>query len=173
MSDSDGQRSRRSGGDRHGWNSEQEYFNVHHRRLDDLRGHFIERDTLHRIDLPGNQIQIKGRIDCKYGLFLDVDKTLERNSRGQVRTISYSYQACLAGQPVRPIFRYDNAHPHADHQDAHHKHVFNPRTWEEQIPPDWIGRDGWPHLSDVLKELEDWWFEIGQHLDLHSPTDDR
>ncbi len=54
-----------------------------------------------------------------------------------------------------------HCHGYAGHKDEHHKHI-----WEQIDPPEWVGRSGWPHLNEVIEELQDWWEETGQHLDL-------
>ena len=80
--------------------------------------------------------------------------------------VDYSYHAGIEGSAERPIFRYDNAHDYPGHADAHHKHHFDHTTWTRLGPPEWIGQVDCPQLIDVLSELEDWWYETGQHLDL-------
>jgi hypothetical protein len=112
---------------------------------------------------------IRGRIRCLHGLFIDVDKTpAVRNERGRVmvRTIAYAYHAGIEGNEDRPIFRYDNAHTYRGQADAHHKHRFDYMTWQPIHPPEWVGEARWPHLSDVIDELQTWWNETGQHLGL-------
>lgn len=165
---SSGGRRRGRGGDPHGWNALANYLNVHHRRLDDLREYFVIGDDL-QYDFPtAYTFEIRGRVRCRHGLFVDVDKTLEVNDKHQVRTIKYSYHAGVEGKQDRPIFRYDNAHRYAreGHADEHHKHRFDPATWQEIEPPEWIGRDRWPHLNEVIEELREWWETTGQFLNL-------
>lgn len=82
---------------------------------------------------------LEGRLRCKHGLFID-------------------------GPTARPIFRYDNSDTKDGHPDAHHKHRFNPTTWREIEPPLWIGEKAWPHLSEVVEELREWWETEGKHL---------
>ncbi|MGI8642707.1 MAG: toxin-antitoxin system TumE family protein [Thermomicrobiales bacterium] len=155
-------------GDRHGWTSLQNYLNVHHRYLDDLREHFILDDDLQYLFPREGLFKIAGRIHCRNGLFIDVNKHLRVNRWDQVRTARYRYHAGIEGRQDRPIFRYDNAHAYSreGHADEHHKHRFDPTTWQEIKPPEWIGRARWPHLSEVVEELEAWWRTAGQHLDL-------
>jgi hypothetical protein len=165
MTSSAGRR-RAKGGDPHGWNSLQNYLKVHERRLDDLRGHYVLDDTLEKTFPAPDVMEIRGRIGCKHGLFVDVRKTLEINDRDQVRTVTYRYHAGIEGSDDRAIFRYDNVHSHAGHEDEHHKHRFCPRTWQEIVPPEWVGYDGWPHLNQVIEELRVWWETTGRHLGL-------
>lgn len=159
-------RKRGSAGDPHGWASLQNYLNVHHAYLDRLRHDVILHDNLAYDFSPPDEFKIHGRILCHHGLFVDVQKTLEINPLGYVRTIWYSYHAGLEGPLDRPIFRYDNAHAYSreGHTDEHHKHRFDPATWQEIEPPEWIGRARWPHLSEVVEELAEWWRTTGQHL---------
>jgi hypothetical protein len=80
----------------------------------------------------------------------------------EVRTRKYAYFAGVDGDPPRGIFRYDNAHAHPGHEDAHHRHAYDcGGTWKEIEPPDWVGYDGWPHLNEVVLELEEWWTRNG------------
>lgn len=158
-------------GDPHGWNSIENYRIVHESHLDRFRDYFIDSDDLEYTFPRPAIFEIVGRIHCRHGLFIDVDKTLEFNDRHQVRNIAYSYHAGVAGAQDRAIFRYDNAHRYAreGHEDEHHKHRFDSATWQEIEPPVWVGRERWPHLSNVIEELIEWWESTGQHLDLGDP----
>lgn len=153
-------------GDRHGWNSLDHYLTIHESILDDFREFFIEEDGLDVKLVNPDALMIAGRIRCTGDLFLDVHKILAINDRNQVRTIWYSYQACIDTDQTIPIFRYDNAHQYTreHHADAHHKHVFDPVTGSE-TPSSliWVGYDHWPALADVLHELHEWQLETGQH----------
>lgn len=55
--------------------------------------------------------------------------------------------------------------------DEHHRHRYDPLTWEEIGPPEWVGRTGWPHLSQVIDEVWDWWETVGSHLGLDLDAD--
>jgi hypothetical protein len=159
-------------GDRHGWNSLEGYLNAHHGNMRDFLGHFVVVDGIDILLSGPEAIQIEGRLHCRGGLFLDVRKTLDMNERRHVRTVLYSYYAGIVGEPVRTIFRYDNAHPHSGHPDAHHKHCFDVSTWTEIKPPQWIGYAAWPTLRDVIEELDEWWSEHGQFLALTDDNDE-
>lgn len=115
-----------------------------------------------------DEYRIIGRLSCPHGLFVDVRKILRINPLGQMRTRQYRYHAGVIGPRDRPIFRYDNAHPYSieGHHDAHHRHRFDHVTWEEIEPPEWVGRDRWPHLDEVVRELMAWWETTGRNLDL-------
>lgn len=150
----------------HGWNALPKYLKAHEGHLDNLRGHFVEADDLRHDYLPPDLLVISGRVWCHHGLFVDVEKTIEIDDRSYARTIAYSYHAGIEGPENRPIFRYDNAHPHEGHEDEHHRHRYDSSTWQEIRPTEWIGYDGWPHLNEVIEELASWWETTGQHLGL-------
>lgn len=159
--------------DRHGWNELGNYLLVHERRVQDFvdAGFFLtsspEVDTAYdRRGLP-RLVKIRGRLRCAHDLFVDVDKDLdvmERGGRTWVRLGDCKYHAGVVGEAPRTIFRYDTAHPYPDHDDNYHKHLFNHVTWEEVGMPQWIGRRDWPHLSEVLEELQVWWRDTGRRL---------
>lgn len=157
-------RDRNEPGDRHGWTSLQNYLKVHQSYLDLFREYFILDDDLQYLFADGSRFTIRGRIRCQHGLFIDVKKRLDVNIWSQVQTYRYDYHAGLEGPLDRPIFRYDNAHVYRreGHADEHHKHRFDSTTWQEIEPPEWIGRARWPHLSEVVEELESWWRTTGQ-----------
>lgn len=168
--------SRARRGDPHGWNTLERYLHIHARHMDLLQASgFVVEDGLEfelRDDPP--VLIIWGRLRCLHGLFVDVRKTLavqDRQRRIMVRTIDYAYHAGIEGAKDRPIFRYDNAHTYPGHPDAHHKHRFDPATWRQIGRPDWVGAAGWPHLSDAVEELRDWWNETGQQLGLRSDSE--
>lgn len=103
-------------------------------------------------------LRIEGVLRCQAGTELHVLKLIRITPKRRVKTFSFSYHAQLTGPPLRPIFRYDNAHTYEreGHGDAFHKHQFDPNTWREIVPPQWIGYSHWPTLRDVLEELEQW-----------------
>ena len=141
---------------------------MHHSYLDDLleSGEVVD-SRLSYVDEMDKYL-IVGRLVCRHGLFLDVEKKLRVNDRGLARTRWSSYHAGVSGQRNRPIFRYDNALVYAleGHPDAHHRHRFDHVTWQEIEPPEWVGHDRWPHLDEVVRELMAWWGTSGRHLDL-------
>lgn len=159
----------RSAGSRrgpHGWNSLDNFLKVHDAHLarlteaGDIMGHSLDE----RWAEP-TEYRIHGRVLCRGGLFVDVDKHLQTNHMvrparaAKVRTFRYSYHAGLVGASDRCVFRYDNAHPYLleGHEDAHHKHRFDHTTWREIESPEWIGAHRWPHLDQVISELLTWW----------------
>jgi hypothetical protein len=161
--------------DPHGWNTLDNYLKTHFGHLDRLEvAGDILGDTLTYEWIGPHEFHIRGRIICRGGLFVDVDKHLETNHAEptrveKVRTVSYSYHAGLIGEDDRCVFRYDNAHRYAreGHEDAHHKHRFDPTTWQEIAPPEWIGGHRWPHLNEVIDELLAWWDTTAKDLGLN------
>lgn len=163
---------RRDRADPHDWNALDTCLHIHDSYMQQFidSGFVVEDDvTSEWLGTPPRLLILRGRIRCQHGLFLDVLKELEVESRHgklYVRTEQYNYHAGVEGEQNRTVFRYDNVHPHAGHADAHHKHCYDHTTWEEIRPPEWVGRDNWRHLSDVIAELQAWWDETGQHLGL-------
>lgn len=154
-----------------GWISLERFLHILDRQLEPLRvsGFVLEDElTLERRREP-RALLLRGRVRCIHGLFVDVRLTMatkDERARAVVRILDYSYHAGIEGSADRPIFRYDNAHDYPHHADAHHKHHFDHATWKRLDPPEWIGEADCPQPIDVLYELEDWWRETGQHLDL-------
>ncbi len=150
--------------DRHGWNDLEHYIGIHFSCLSDFE-HFILDDGVIIAIAGPDTVTVSGRLRCQDGIYLDVRKILELNERNQVRTSKYKYHAGIAGEGSRPLFRYDNAHGYgrAGHVDNHHKHVFD-ETGKESRDPEWIGRDRWPTMREVIVELEEWWLSH-QHSD--------
>lgn len=140
--------------DPHGWHSLDGYLAAHHSNLAQWADWFIVTDGIVSDMYAPDRLRLAGRLSCQDGLFIDVDKTLEVRDDGWVRTIRYNYHVGIQGVMTRSIFRYDNAHVYAreGQADEHHKHVYNLDTGEEIDPPIHVGRDGWPHLSDVIEE---------------------
>ena len=148
--------------DRHGWNALDHYIGIHDAHLNRF-DHFIETNGVTFTVAGPDSIRIAGRFSSVGGVYLDVSKILEINTRNQVRTLKYSNHAGITMPVLRSIFRYDNAHRYdrAGHADEHHKHVFD-SSGQEAANPTWIGRDQWPTLGEVLEELEEWWQETGR-----------
>lgn len=148
------------------WEKLDRYISLHEshmRRFD----HFIEHNGI-SFEVGAEVVRVHGIVRCHHGISLSVDKILTLNDQHEVSGSKYSYQATI-GDPPHGIFRYDNAHQYSspEHHDAFHRHDFDPAT-NEQRPglPAWIGQENWPTLADVLAELEEWWYETGQHLNL-------
>lgn len=103
---------------------------------------------------------LSGRIECRDGLFLDVEKIIDMREDGLVCPTYYKYQACLGrGDTVHEVFRYDTDHserPHKGHPDPFHCHDVNGVVR-------WVGIENWPTLADVIIELHEWWEAEGKH----------
>lgn len=101
--------------DRHGWNSWDQYQNVHQSCLNDYLDHFILDDGLTTVE-TGDLVFWEGVLRCADGIEIHVTKTLEvryRNGQPEVRTVDYSYHVLHRREDgARNLFRYDNAHPH-------------------------------------------------------------
>jgi len=143
-------------GTRHDWNDFQQYLHTHEQYMEQLRYEGVVDDTLRWLP-DGDGIRLYGRIRCSTGVYLDVDKRLEFNHRGQVRTWRYSYQAMAFIIPERHIFRYDNfdVKDYLGHPDAFHKHVWHPVTRKE-LTCRHIGIMDWPTLDEAVRELIRW-----------------
>lgn len=141
---------------KHGPNSWDNYLTVHQSCMRAFE-HFVLEDGL-SATFTASRVLWKGVIYCLDGIELHVSKTQAVEYRaGQpiVQTIEYSYHAQRRiGTTVTLLFRYDNIHVHPDHPDAHHRHRFD-GDGNEIDPTLHVGEDGWPTLSDVLKEAFD------------------
>jgi hypothetical protein len=143
---------------RHGANSWDSYLSAHNGRLADFGDHFIDRDAL-AIETAETTVQWSGMLFCRDGIEIQVRKRQRswmRSGRRWVETIEYSYHVMIrTGDDVRGLFRYDNAHPHPGHRDAHHRHADTADGSDESVS--WVGESGWPTLGDVLEEAHEWW----------------
>lgn len=150
--------------DRHGWNSWDQYQNVHRSCLHDYLDHFILDDGLVFTE-TGSVVFWKGTLACVEGIEIQVRKVQEvryRNGQPEVRTSDYSYhvlQRTTGG--VRNLFRYDNAHPHLNHPDPHHRHQYDD-DGNDTEPVQHIGADAWPTLAEVIEEAHNWWLNTQQ-----------
>jgi hypothetical protein len=148
--------------DRHAANSWDSYLSAHHGRLADFTDHFVERDTL-EIKTTATTVLWSGVLYCREGIEIQVEKRQRawmRSGRRWVETIEYSYHVMTRAEDgVRGLFRYDNAHPHPGHPDAHHRHDFGVDGRDEMVR--WVGEAGWPTLGDVIEEAYEWWKRLG------------
>lgn len=136
--------------------------------MDQMRSRgFVGADNLELKSLPADILTIVGEIACLGQIVVKVEKylhILEGYGEGAlVRTFEYKYNAFVRSR--NNILRYDNAHRHPGHGDAHHKHLFNWRTGRE-LPgfPQWVGESGWPTLGEVLSEVEQWYYTHREEL---------
>lgn len=143
---------------RHAANSWDSYLSAHHGWLADFADHFVERDTL-EIKTTETIVLWSGVLYCRDGIEIQVEKrqrTWMRSGRRWVETIGYSYHVMTKREGrVRGLFRYDNAHPHPDHADAHHRHEYDDDGNDASVT--WVGEAGWPTLGDVVEEAYEWW----------------
>lgn len=160
-----------------GWLPLDAYLTIQAHVLADFRSDgFLLEERLSLSEGGDERLLVEGRIRCRGGLFIDVEEFLAvRTARGRrhVRSVRYSFHAGIEGPLGRTVFRYDNHHSYLreGHPDAHHKHVFDPTTWAERPPPEWIGEERRRNLSDVIAELRQWWEATGQHLGLSHSED--
>jgi len=143
---------------RHAPNSWDSYLAAHNGRLADFADHFLERDTL-EINTTSTTVVWSGVLYCRGGIEIKVarqQRTWMRSGRRWVETIEYSYHVMTKAEDgVHGLFRYDNAHPHPGHPDAHHRHDFGVDGEHEVIR--WVGEASWPTLGDVIEEAYEWW----------------
>lgn len=142
--------------DRHDWLSWDQYHAAHLSNLARFPT-FIVEDRIEWL-VGTSLVEWDGHLRCVDGIEIWVARTQDISRAAgrppQVRTRMYSYHAQRrTGGSVHPILRYDNAHPHSSHPDAHHKHTFAGGV--ETITH--IGVREWPTLGDVIAEVETTW----------------
>jgi len=140
--------------DRHGWNSYENYKEIHESRL--TAHSFVDHSRPNTIafefyELEGElYMEMNGEIHCKHMVVLEVTKYFEtrwtRGGRLQVRCFSYRYNASIVGE--HNVLRYDNAHD----PDEYHRHVFDVATGEP-VRMECMTRNDFPLLSEILDEL--------------------
>ena len=132
---------------KHGWNDLENYLHIALRALDSHP--FVIAHTI-QIEPSPEGGQISGEVFCHENVVLRVSKYYQvrlLRGRKQARTVNYSYHARRGDQD---ILRYDNVHRRRRHASPHHKHEFLP-SGERVLH---VGEE-WPHLSEVLDELQD------------------
>lgn len=137
----------------------------------------VDYDLEQTSDPKLNSITIQGELRCLGDIVLDITKELKitnnshKNGESLVQTENYSYQARIKNlTESRILFRYD-AHPgtihHKCHQDKHHYHDYD-LLGKQKLGgagcdcgncPIWVGKDSWPHISDVLEDAEDYYYK--------------
>jgi len=150
---------------RRNWQALNDYLHVQERHWEDW-SFFIEQNTI--VPIVGTwELTLSGSLMCQKGIILDVLKVLDINDQHQVLGLDYSYHARISGRNDQPIFRYDNSHVHAElmHPDAFHKHIFSPFTGRE-LAIEWIGRDYWPFMHEIIEELYIWLLHHEAYLEL-------
>ncbi len=140
--------------DRHGWNTLENYKQIHYDRL--TTHPFVDhsKPTPDFETFDGGEslyILLEGEIYCEHNVVLSITKWFETRIIGggrlQVRCFSYRYNASILGK--HNILRYDNNHDF----DDYHKHKFDVRTGKP-IRRESLRRNDFPTLSEVLDELE-------------------
>lgn len=120
------------------------------RRLE--REGLVLRDELSFVEIAWQgeriQVQLTGWIECCDNVRIFVDKWMEvgvrEDGREDVRTYSYSYQACF--RDGRDILRYDSAHG-LDDLHRHHIDPVTKREVREKVPLDEM-----PTLDGAIRE---------------------
>jgi hypothetical protein len=119
----------------HDWHPYQSYLTVHDRYINNLfnEGIIVENYLVFdEIRENGKliEVNVRGRIECVYGLCISVDKWLEVDQEQNVRGYSYSYHAWLV-EADQEVIRYDSAYG----LNELHCHLFDPSTKRESIQP--------------------------------------
>jgi hypothetical protein len=145
---------------RRDWHSLENYIHVHQRYLDNFQTFIIRDDELRqpRFERRANRLEVvwDGTLECRCGIRLRVVKrqeTQERKGRLYVRTVRYRYAAWRETSfGPEQIFVYDNLHRQPGHPDEFHRHVYSGKAQTVE----WVGRENWPFLSELLKQLYDY-----------------
>jgi hypothetical protein len=119
----------------HDWYPYESYKSVHDRYITNAinEGIIVENHLVFDEIRQGRrllQVNIRGRIQCEYGLSVFVDKWLEVDPGQNVRGYSYSYQAWMS-ESNQEVIRYDSAYGLNDL----HCHLFDLNTGRESIYP--------------------------------------
>ncbi len=146
------------------------YLSVHETVLHQfISDGFIGRESL-TIEPSAGRLRIRGEVGCSGRILVYVDKILEIVDDATdplVQTINYTYNVSLQGGGN--LFRYDS--PHEDHNQDHHKHVFDRETFEEIAESPLLhGLDGWPTLGEVVQEAARFYWENFQALSSEYPV---
>lgn len=152
---------------RHGWNSRENYFDIHFRVL-----RFFEKymsppvQYKHQVVTHNYEVLIAPKIifttwtkNTTVHVSLKKDITIRRpkNGKPEAKTYSYRYHANLPDG--RSLLRYcspDDPSMKVDpknHHSFHHKHLFDQLGNETKVVDVTGAGDGWPHVSDFLNEL--------------------
>jgi hypothetical protein len=116
----------------------------------------------------GHLLRLLGHVALRGGVMIKVYKTLQVwKERGELWCVTIDYEYNVFVQGRGNVFRYDNAdhfvgRPGFMHADEHHKHLFDPPGRKNGVQH--VGKDDWPHLSDVIKEAHDWWVKNDERL---------
>ncbi|MGH2461447.1 MAG: toxin-antitoxin system TumE family protein [Chloroflexota bacterium] len=139
---------------RHGWNTFENYVQVHEDYLANQSSIVSHTLRFRPVAKRGRivSVELSGQIFCGRQVVVDVTKLLEARytERGvlQVRGLRYSYNAHARGR--FNLLRYDNGH---DDPNEYHRHRFDPFTGE-QVEFQYVTRQQFPTLSELLDEVE-------------------
>jgi len=136
---------------------------------------FVDCNRL-RAEAVDGDLLIAGHLCCQGEIVVEVEKLLENQGDGLVQTLFYRYQVGVQGGS--PILRYDNSHgpgpefakddPVRQRSEWHHKHELEWFDYLNPVSPDHLAVPNydiqWPHLSDVLEEVHDWYMRFAEHL---------
>lgn len=144
---------------KHGWNTWDDYFNVHEKVLKKFSGNFIDlkikyndkRVTDNFYTLEIKKAELKTQKENIVFIKIEKDVEIEEGIRKKkARTYGYSYQCWrkLGNGTDESLIRYCS--PHLNHNKFHHKHE------DLAVPPQPIlikTGDEWPHVSEFLDEV--------------------
>jgi hypothetical protein len=142
---------------KHNWNNKVDFYQVHFRVLKKYQWRFLNlvnykhsiiTDQHEELEIKNGLIRTVSNsiVEIKIFKIIEVDKKFDRE---KARTFAYSYQAKLPSPDGRILIRYDS--PHEDHNQFHHKHIFNKNGLELDVVE--LGSDEWPHVSEFLEEV--------------------
>lgn len=126
---------------------------VHEKVLKKYASSFMNQPR-YRIERPTDQwLELSTTIYFLHkGIKLEIDKTAEvevfSKGRETARTLTYSYNV---SDEKGNFFRYCS--PHEDHRPYHHKHLYDPITRIELLPPDRVNEESVPHIDEVIEEI--------------------
>ena len=159
----------------HGPNRLSSFLHIHDAILNKFAAHGFVGQQQYEATPFMDFVWMSGWIHCRGRIVIQYDKKLvvvdELAGEPLVQTEMYTYNASV--QNGHNIVRYDNQHPEylrPGHADPHHKHVFDFKSGDEMPEsPLWLGAAKWPHLGDVISELEQW--HSDHYNELESPDD--
>lgn len=117
---------------------------------------FVLSDNVAAAPLGNGKLSMEGIIECLGDIDITVEKILEVTPQSKreptVQTIDYHYNARIRGRGN--ILRYDSPHP--DHNQFHHVHRYDVFNADDDGT---VTECEWPHLGDVIGELEEWYYD--------------
>ena len=143
--------------DPHGWNTLENFRDIHEKRL--AEHPFVDHSTpdtlrLDEYELSGDTYFVLwGEVYCHHNVIVEVTKYYESRvltGRVQIRGFSYRYNAHVRGG--HNVLRYDNGHD--DAPDEFHRHAFDLVTGDE-TEKRVIARYELPVFADILTEVQE------------------